>query len=125
MRENETDARWKIVERSQYSIDRTQSRISHTKIKTTTTMVAVSYTDVMNVTTTWDKAKRTPKFEEVAGEAILTRLFTLEPQARTMFGFTADEIPKNSPKFAVHAKTMVDMLDMSVGFLGPDLEPIE
>ncbi|GKY93941.1 hypothetical protein MPSEU_000361000 [Mayamaea pseudoterrestris] len=87
--------------------------------------VNVSYSDVMNVTTTWDKAKRTPKFEEVAGEAILTRLFTLEPQARTMFGFDATEVVTENPKFGHHSKVMVDMLDMAVSFLGPDLEPIE
>jgi hemoglobin-like flavoprotein len=87
--------------------------------------VSVSYSDVMNVTTTWDKAKRTPKFEQVAGEAILTRVFHLEPKARSMFGFSQDEEVTENPKFAVHSKVMVDMLDMAVSFLGPDLEPIE
>ena len=88
-------------------------------------MASVSYTDVMNVTTTWDKAKRTPNFEQVAGEAILTRLFHLEPEARSLFGFTADEKVTGNAKFGHHSKVMVDMFDMAIAFLGPDLEPIE
>lgn len=87
--------------------------------------MSVTYTDVMNVTQTWDKAKATPKFEQVAGEAILTRLFKLEPKSREMFGFSDDEAVTKNPKFAVHSKSMVDMLDLAVSFLGPDLEPIE
>jgi hemoglobin-like flavoprotein len=92
---------------------------------TINTNMSVTYSDVMNVTQTWDKAKATPKFDEVAGEAILTRLFKLEPKSREMFGFTKDEVVTDNPKFRVHSKSMVDMLDMAVSFLGPDLEPIE
>lgn len=87
--------------------------------------MTVNYSDVMSVITSWDKAKATPRFEEVAGEAILTRLFTLEPKSREMFGFSADEAVTENAKFATHSKSMVDMLDMAVSFLGPDLEPIE
>lgn len=87
--------------------------------------MTVSYSDVMNVIESWDKAKATPKFEEVAGEAILTRVFQLEPKAMHMFGFKAGEPLRNNPKFAVHSKSMVDMLDLAVSFLGPDLEPIQ
>lgn len=87
--------------------------------------MSVTYSDVMNVTQTWDKAKATPKFEQVAGEEILTRLFTLEPKSREMFGFSDDENVTENPKFAVHTKVIVGMLDMAISFLGPDLEPIE
>lgn len=41
-----------------------------------------------------------------------------------MFGFTPDEDIEKNPKFAVHAKAMVDMMDCAVAFLGPDLEPL-
>jgi len=41
-----------------------------------------------------------------------------------MFGFGEKEDIKKNPKFEVHAKAMVDMIDMAVGFLGPDLDPL-
>jgi hemoglobin-like flavoprotein len=87
--------------------------------------MSVTYSDVMSVTTSWDKAKATPNFEKVAGEAILTRMFQLEPKARELFGFSKNEVVIDNPKFGVHSKVMVDMLDLAVSFLGPDLEPIE
>lgn len=87
--------------------------------------MTVTFNDVMSVTSSWDKAKATPNFSEVAGEAILTRLFQLEPKSRALFGFRDDQPIRNDPKFYVHSKSMVDMLDMAVSFLGPDLEPIE
>jgi hemoglobin-like flavoprotein len=89
------------------------------------TRMTVSYSDVMSVVASWDKAKATANFEVIAGEAILTRVFHLEPKAKAMFGFKEGEPLKKNPKFAVHSKSMVDMLDMAVSFLGPDLEPIE
>ena len=41
-----------------------------------------------------------------------------------MFGFTDDEDIRQNPKFAMHARAMVDMIDCAVAFLGPDLEPL-
>ena len=87
--------------------------------------MSVTYSDVMNVITSWDKAKSTPDFEKVAGEVILSRLFKLEPKARALFGFSMNETITENPKFAVHSKVIVGMFDMAISFLGPDLEPIE
>lgn len=42
-----------------------------------------------------------------------------------MFNFSATEDIKANPSFHHHASTMVDMIDMAVSFLGPDLEPLE
>jgi len=52
-------------------------------------------------------------------------VFELEPKARKLFNFTDDEVIKENPKFLMHAHTMVDMIDMAVGFLGPDLDPLK
>lgn len=41
-----------------------------------------------------------------------------------MFGFSPTEDIRKNPKFDVHARQMVDMIDMAVGFLGPDLDPL-
>lgn len=50
------------------------------------------------------------------------RVFELEPKARSLFDFTDDEEIRSNPKFSFHARNMLDMLDMAVGFLGPDLD---
>lgn len=47
------------------------------------------------------------------------RVFELQPKARSMFMFSADEDIKRNPKLRHHAaNTMVDMIDMAVSFLG-------
>lgn len=85
----------------------------------------VSYKCVMDVTMSWDKLKHTKNYQESAGELIFSRVFELEPKARSMFKFTKDEDIKLNPQFRVHARAMVDMIDMAVGFLGPDLDPLK
>jgi methyl-accepting chemotaxis protein len=54
----------------------------------------------------------------------LLRLFDLQPEAKSLFGFTSDEDIKMNPKFTMHAQAMVDMIDCAVAFLGPDLDPL-
>ena len=73
----------------------------------------------------WNKLKSIPNYQDVAGELILTRVFQLEGSARTLFGWTQDQDILHDAKFAAHAKTTVNMIDMAVDFLGPDLEPLE
>lgn len=53
------------------------------------------------------------------------RVFELEPQARSLFHFTIDEDIQSNPQFRIHAAAMVDMIDMAVSFLGPDLDPLQ
>jgi len=52
-------------------------------------------------------------------------VFELEPQARSLFHFTIDEDIQSNPQFRIHAAAMVDMIDMAVSFLGPDLDPLQ
>jgi hemoglobin-like flavoprotein len=87
-------------------------------------MSDISYSEVMNVTMSWDKMKSIEGFQERAGFLIYQRVFELEPKARSLFHFTEDEDLMANPQFALHARTMVDMIDMAVGFLGPDLDPL-
>jgi len=86
--------------------------------------VEVTYAMVMNVTASWDALKMSKDYK-YAGELIFSRLFVLEPSARDMFGFAHDEDIRQNPKFDMHARTMVDMIDCAVAFLGPDLDPLE
>lgn len=87
-------------------------------------MVEISYSSVMDVTTSWDRLKTVKDYKAQAGKLIFSRLFELEPSARKLFKFTADEDIEKNPKFSVHANQMVDMIDCAVSFLGPDLEPL-
>lgn len=82
-------------------------------------MADVSYGTVMSVTMSWDRLKQVPNYQEKAGELIFCRLFELEPKARNMFGYSPTEDIRANPKFAIHAQSMVDMIDCAVGFLGP------
>lgn len=48
-----------------------------------------------------------------------------EPSIRSVFGFTETEDATKNPKFNAHGKMLFEMIDFSVGFLGPDLEPLK
>jgi hypothetical protein len=74
-------------------------------------------------------------------------LLELDPSARSLFGFKDLEDLHQNPKYAVHANSIVDMIDtgtcfssfsnafdsisshppspLAVSFLGPDLDPLE
>jgi hemoglobin-like flavoprotein len=88
-------------------------------------MVAdVSYAAVMEVTNSWDRLKMVPDYKNKAGELIFTRLFEIEPTARSLFGFVEKEELRSNPKFGFHANQMISMIDSAVALLGPDLEPL-
>jgi len=88
-------------------------------------MSDISYSTVMNVTGSWDRLKQSKDYQDRAGELIFDRVFELEPKAKSMFDFKADEDIKKNPRFLSQAHVMVDMIDMAVGFLGPDLDPLK
>jgi hypothetical protein len=53
------------------------------------------------------------------------RLFELEPEARTIFGFDKNSdlsVLSQSPRFTKHAKYFIQMIDKALGMLGPDIE---
>jgi hemoglobin-like flavoprotein len=88
-------------------------------------MVEISYHTVIEVSLSWDKLKLVKGYQEKAGDLIFARLFEIEPSAREIFKFTRDEDIRQNPKFSMHAKAMVDMIDCAVALLGPDLEPLK
>ena len=54
-------------------------------------------------------------------------LFEECPKAKLLFGFPLDMDPscdtlRKSRRFTTHAKYMIEMLDRSIGLLGPDAE---
>jgi hypothetical protein len=54
-----------------------------------------------------------------------SRMAELEPRAMKVLGFELGEDFRANPRFEERAKTMVDMVDLAVGFLGPDMEALE
>jgi len=87
-------------------------------------MADISYKTVMNVLMSWDSLKAVPNYEERAGELIFRRIFEIEPTAKGLFQFKEVDNYFNHPQYLALAKIMVDMIDMTMGFLGPDLEPL-
>jgi hemoglobin-like flavoprotein len=85
----------------------------------------ISYATVMDVTSSWDTLKMVKDYKVKSGDLIFSRVLELEPEARTLFNFSAKEDVRSNPKFAFHADQMVSMIDTAVAFLGPDLEPLE
>jgi hemoglobin-like flavoprotein len=88
-------------------------------------MSNISYATVMDVTSSWDTLKMVKDYKVKSGDLIFSRVLELEPEARTLFNFSAKEDVRSNPKFAFHADQMVSMIDTAVAFLGPDLEPLE
>jgi hemoglobin-like flavoprotein len=54
----------------------------------------------------------------------LCRLFEVEPKCRDVYDFKAEDDFAKTPEFPARAKIMVDMVDLAVNYLGPDLEPL-
>lgn len=79
----------------------------------------------------WEKIRRIPKYEEVAGVLLFRKIFEIAPGAKELFAFTKknpedddDEQLYKNPRFLVHARRVVKMLDVAVDMLGPDLGPV-
>jgi hemoglobin-like flavoprotein len=53
-----------------------------------------------------------------------TSVFELSPGAKKMFNYSDEEDIRANPTFMIHARSMFDMIDSAVGFLGPDLDPL-
>jgi hemoglobin-like flavoprotein len=83
----------------------------------------VTYPTVLKVTKSWSKFKLADQARP--GQGIVSRLLELEPEARSVFRFEKEKDLTTIPKFAVHARAFSDHIDLIVGLLGPDLEPLE
>lgn len=87
-------------------------------------MADISYKTVMSVLMSWDSLKAVENYEQRAGELIFQRIFELEPSSKGLFQFKEEHDYSQHPQYLALAKIMVDMIDMTMGFLGPDLEPL-
>jgi hemoglobin-like flavoprotein len=50
------------------------------------------------------------------------RTFDLEPETMRVFQFDADQYLKSQPNYKRHCRTMVEMIDCAVSFVGPGIE---
>jgi hypothetical protein len=101
---------------------------------------------VVRVTRSWDQVKlirtTTTRWEKSGGQlgknrynsnttltnlVLALRMAELDPHTLGLedFGFRARRGFPCLPRFEARALVMVDMVDLAVGFLGPDLEPLE
>eukprot|EP00526_Cylindrotheca_closterium_P023299 CAMPEP_0113638600 /NCGR_PEP_ID=MMETSP0017_2-20120614/20227_1 /TAXON_ID=2856 /ORGANISM="Cylindrotheca closterium" /LENGTH=161 /DNA_ID=CAMNT_0000549727 /DNA_START=59 /DNA_END=544 /DNA_ORIENTATION=- /assembly_acc=CAM_ASM_000147 len=91
-------------------------------------MVAeMSYSTVSNVIDTWELVRRTENYEQVVGTKLFQKFFTVEPDAKEIFGFrsdmdpNSDEVVKNT-RFVKHAQFFIQMIDRALALLGPEIE---
>lgn len=82
----------------------------------------ISYNTVVDVSTSWDRLKRVKNYQTITGDLILDRLFNIAPSAKQIFNFSDDEDIYANPRYSAHAKAMVNMIDIAVSLLGPDLD---
>jgi hemoglobin-like flavoprotein len=86
---------------------------------------------VTAVVVSWEQGiKKIRNWPEITGELFLRKIFELDPETITMFGFPADtkyDDPSlaSDPIFMGKAVRLIKAIDMAVGFLGPDLQPLE
>jgi hemoglobin-like flavoprotein len=91
---------------------------------------AITYEMVSNVMGTWEQVRQIPNWDATAGEMFTRKIFELDPETIVMFGFPAStkyDDPKLSEDKAFMAKSirLLKAIDVAVGCLGPDLQPLE
>mmetsp|Transcript_14682 Transcript_14682/g.20973 ORF Transcript_14682/g.20973 Transcript_14682/m.20973 type:complete len:152 (+) Transcript_14682:142-597(+) len=77
----------------------------------------------------WKIVTAIPNYEEVAGELLFRKIFTLAPQVHGMFRFAKDFEPMSeelfaSERFKRHARGVITTVDTAINMLGPDLDPL-
>jgi hemoglobin-like flavoprotein len=77
----------------------------------------------------WKIVTAIPNYEEVAGELLFRKIFTLAPQVHGMFRFAKDFEPMSeelfaSERFKGHARGVITTVDTAINMLGPDLDPL-
>ncbi|KAG7373454.1 flavohemoprotein [Nitzschia inconspicua] len=85
---------------------------------------------VRAVDESWLRIREIPNYEQVAGQILFRKIFELAPAALGMYQFgsefetgTEDELYQH-PVFLGHAKAVVQMLDLAINLLGPDMDPV-
>jgi hemoglobin-like flavoprotein len=76
----------------------------------------------------WRTIKAIPNYEDIVGELLFRKIFTLAPQVHGMFPFAKDFEPMSdelfaSERFKRHARGVVITIEKVVIALGPDLDP--
>jgi hemoglobin-like flavoprotein len=87
----------------------------------------ISYNTIARVSDSWEKLRQVKNYEELAGTMLYQRFFIKCPAGKALFGFTVDADPYSkelitSKRFIMQASHFIQMLDASLGMLGPDIE---
>uniref|UniRef100_A0A7S3L8Z0 Globin domain-containing protein n=1 Tax=Amphora coffeiformis TaxID=265554 RepID=A0A7S3L8Z0_9STRA len=87
-------------------------------------MREVGFEILSPVIESWEQLRLMKNYEEEAGMLLYEHLFTLHPEVAKLFGLPGNNIPemKQSKRFVMQAKYMIQMLDTSLQMLGPDIE---
>ncbi|KAG7373475.1 flavohemoprotein [Nitzschia inconspicua] len=90
----------------------------------------VDYRTVRAVDESWLRIREIPNYEQVAGQILFRKIFELAPAALGMYQFgsefetgTEDKLYQH-PVFLRHAKAVVQMLDLAINLMGPDMDPV-
>jgi hemoglobin-like flavoprotein len=80
------------------------------------------------VVESWRTIRVIPNYENIVGELLFRKIFTLAPQLHAMFPFAQDFEPMSdelfaSERFKRHARGVVITIGNVVSTLGPDLDP--
>mmetsp|Transcript_10147 Transcript_10147/g.14343 ORF Transcript_10147/g.14343 Transcript_10147/m.14343 type:complete len:152 (+) Transcript_10147:105-560(+) len=77
----------------------------------------------------WKLITAIDNYEEIAGDILFRKIFTIAPEAQSLFPFAknyahmSEEMFK-SKRFKHHAKGVISTVNVAVSMLGPDLEPL-
>jgi hemoglobin-like flavoprotein len=88
------------------------------------------YSEIMNVTETWERARQIYGCNEKLGKEILLRMFERNHQTMEIFGLSTNvqDIRTNSRLqmgLLIHGSNFVGMLDGMFNLLGPDVDTLE
>jgi hemoglobin-like flavoprotein len=90
----------------------------------------VSYEMVTMVLDSWEnKLQQIPNFLQVTGEMFMRKSFEIYPETKEMFGFPGarhdDPALSRNKTFMAKGVRLMRAIDMTLSFLGPDLQPLE
>jgi len=90
----------------------------------------IDFGTVQMVMDSWATVTSNPKWLEISSTMVLKKLFQLRPEVKTAWGFADDFDPdalddSNHQTFVNKGHGFMIGVDRAVGFLGPDLEPLE
>lgn len=86
-------------------------------------MKTIGYESISTVLEIWDEARYGPKNQDFSlfGMLTLKRLFKIQPEAKSVFGFEKGE-DHGMAQTSIHARALADLFDSVFQMLGPDDE---